>query len=86
MTYKRGFPILTSNESKFLSNATSGKGRRLGLLVHHTDSVREWAYDRNSRIGKLDKGFNEAMQRGWVVVDMKKDWNVIFPFEQKKNR
>jgi len=72
----------SDSDIPMLQYATSGKGRRLGLLVHHTDGRREWAYDRASPIGKLDKGFDEASQRGWVVVDMKKDWRVIFPFEK----
>ena len=56
-------------------------GLRLCLFVHHTDGAREWAYDRNSHIGKLDKGLDEASARGWTVVDMKKDWKKIFAFE-----
>ena len=52
---------------------------RLGLILHHTDSEREWAYDRDSHIGKLDKGLNEATKNGWLLVDMKKDWNKVFP-------
>lgn len=75
----------SDSDIPMLQYATSGKGRRLGLLVHHTDDVREWAYDRGSRVGNLDKGFDEAARRGWVVVDMKKDWKVIFPFEQREN-
>jgi hypothetical protein len=51
------------------------------LYVHHTDSVREWAYDRNSHIGRLDKGLDEAIDRKWTVIDMAKDWKVIYPFE-----
>jgi hypothetical protein len=47
--------------------------------VHHTDGEREWAYDRDSSIGKLDKGLDEAKQKKWVVVDMKEDWKTIFP-------
>ena len=76
----------SDSDIPMLQYATSGKGRRLGLLVHHTDSEREWAYDRGSRVGKLDKGFDEAAKRGWVVVDMRKDWKVIFPFEQRNGR
>jgi phosphoglycolate phosphatase-like HAD superfamily hydrolase len=53
-------------------------GARLCLYVHHTDAGREWAYDRESHIGKLDKGLDEARNRGWVVVDMKDDWKRIF--------
>jgi hypothetical protein len=52
-------------------------------LVHHTDAVREYAYDRASAVGRLDKAWDEAVQRGWTVVDMKNDWKVIFPFELK---
>ncbi|WP_276483838.1 HAD family hydrolase [Paraflavitalea pollutisoli] len=52
------------------------------LYVHHTDSTREWAYDRQSHIGTLDKGWDEAVAKGWTVVDMKSDWKVIYPFER----
>jgi len=61
---------------------TAGEGARFGLLVHHTDADREWAYDRDSHIGRLDKALDEARQRGWTVVDMKSDWNVIYPFQK----
>jgi hypothetical protein len=47
--------------------------------VHHTDGEREVAYDRQSHVGKLDKALDEAVARGWVVVDMKVDWNKVFP-------
>jgi len=53
-------------------------GARLCLYVHHTDAQREWAYDRDSHIGKLDKGLDEAKTRGWTVVDMKSDWKKIY--------
>jgi hypothetical protein len=49
--------------------------------VRHTDEVREWAYDRKSRIGKLDKALDEAQTKGWVVVDMARDWRRVFAFE-----
>ncbi|WP_315057675.1 HAD family hydrolase [Chryseobacterium indoltheticum] len=52
---------------------------RLGLILHHTDSEREWAYDRDSHIGKLDKGLNDATKNGWLLVNMKEDWNKVFP-------
>jgi hypothetical protein len=61
----------------------SGSGPRFGLLVHHTDTEREWAYDRRSSIGKLNKALDEAQVRGWTVVDMKKDWKMIYPFEKR---
>jgi phosphoglycolate phosphatase-like HAD superfamily hydrolase len=51
-------------------------------LVHHTDAEREYAYDRNSEVGKLDKALDEAIAKGWTVVDMKNDWKVIFPWEK----
>jgi hypothetical protein len=46
--------------------------------VHHTDSLREWAYDRGTTVGRLEKGLDEAAMEGWTVVDMKSDWNRIF--------
>lgn len=58
------------------------QGPRLGMIIHHTDAEREWAYDRDSHIGKLDKALDAAAQRGWLVVDMKRDWKVIYPFEK----
>lgn len=59
-----------------------GEGARFCLLVHHTDAEREWAYDRDSHVGRLDKALDEAKERGWNVVDMKRDWNVIYPFQR----
>jgi phosphoglycolate phosphatase-like HAD superfamily hydrolase len=57
----------------------AGDGRRLGLFVHHTDAVREYAYDRKSHVGTLDKALDRAAAEGWIIVDMKKDWKQIFP-------
>ena len=59
----------------------AGKGLRFMCLVHHTDANREWAYDRKSDVGRLDKALDGANAKGWTVVDMKSDWNVIFPPE-----
>lgn len=56
---------------------------RFGMIVHHTDAQREWAYDHNSHIGRLDKALDEASQRGWLVVDMKNDWKVVYPTERR---
>jgi hypothetical protein len=56
---------------------------RFGLIVHHTDSEREWAYDRDSHIGRLAQALDEARQRGWTVVDMRRDWKVVFPEEER---
>lgn len=59
-----------------------GGGPRLGVIVHHTDAVREYAYDRQSHIGKLDKALDAAAVNNWTVVDMKRDWKKIFAFDQ----
>ncbi len=61
---------------------TALKGPGFAMLVHHTDAQREYAYDRDSAFGKLDKALNEAERRNWLVVDMKNDWKKIFAFEQ----
>ncbi|GJL81244.1 MAG: haloacid dehalogenase [marine bacterium B5-7] len=69
----------SDGDYEMLRWVTSGDGARFGLIVHHTDAEREWAYDRESHIGKLDKALTEANERGWTVVDMKNDWLRIFP-------
>lgn len=61
----------------------AGSGSRFCLYVHHTDDTREWAYDRDSPIGRLDKGLDEARTKGWTIVDMKADWKRVFAFENK---
>ncbi len=61
----------------------AGPGPRLCVYVRHTDADREWAYDRVSNIGRLDKGLDEARAKGWTVVDMKADWKRVFAFEQQ---
>jgi hypothetical protein len=63
--------------------ADANKFKSFKLYVHHTDSVREWAYDRKSHIGTFDKGLDEANEKGWTVADMKKDWRIIYPFEKQ---
>jgi hypothetical protein len=55
------------------------EGLRLCVYIHHTDAKREWAYDRDSHIGKLDQGLVEAKEKDWTVVSMKDDWNTIYP-------
>ena len=60
----------------------AGKGARLAALVQHTDASREWAYDRQSAVGRLDKALDAAQQQAWTVIDMQRDWKVIFPFDQ----
>lgn len=59
--------------------ATAGEGPRFALFVHHTDGAREVAYDRESHVGKFDKALDEAQAKGWTVVDMAKDWKVVWP-------
>jgi len=70
----------SDGDLQMLQWTAAGKGPRFMLLVHHTDAEREWAYDRQSPIGQLDKALDEAQRRGWTVVDMKKDWKKVFPF------
>jgi len=72
----------SDGDFEMLEWTTAGEGPRLGVIVHHTDGTREYAYDRDSHIGRLDKALDQAGDRGWVVVDMKNDWNQVFPFEQ----
>jgi phosphoserine phosphatase len=69
----------SDGDLQMLQWTCSAPGARFCLYVHHTDAGREWAYDRTSHIGKLDKGLDEAAARGWTVVDMKADWNAVFP-------
>jgi hypothetical protein len=71
----------SDGDLQMLQWTAAGEGRRFMLLVRHTDGEREWAYDRQSPIGRLDKALDEAHNRGWTVVDMKKDWKRIFPFQ-----
>jgi len=69
----------SDGDLQMLQWTAAGKGARFCLYVHHTDAEREWAYDRKSSIGRLDKGLDEAKEKGWTVVDMKKDWKRVFP-------
>ncbi len=69
----------SDGDHQMLQWTAAGGGARLMGLVHHTDAEREWAYDRQSSIGRLDKALDEAWQRGWTVVNMKRDWKIVFP-------
>jgi phosphoglycolate phosphatase-like HAD superfamily hydrolase len=71
----------SDGDLQMLQWTTAGKGVSFAMLVHHTDATREWAYDRSSSIGQLDKALDEANAKGWTVVDMKNDWRRIFPFQ-----
>ena len=73
----------SDGDLQMLQWTAAGKGTRFMLIVHHTDAEREWAYDRKSKIGHLDKALDEALTNGWTVVDMKQDWKIIYPFQLK---
>jgi phosphoglycolate phosphatase-like HAD superfamily hydrolase len=79
-------PILAFGNSdgdlQMLQVTTAGEGRRLALIVHHDDAQREFAYDRQSHIGKLDKALDAAPANHWIVVSIKKDWKKVFAFQQ----
>ena len=76
-------PIFAAGNSdgdyQMLEWTTAGEGPRFGLILHHTDAKREWAYDRDSHVGQLNKALDDAGKKGWTVIDMKDDWNVVFP-------
>jgi hypothetical protein len=76
-------PILafgnSDSDMQMIEYTMSGEGRRMGLFVHHTDAEREYAYDRKSHAGTLDKALDQANANGWIIVDMKKDWKEVFP-------
>jgi len=75
-------PILafgnSDSDMQMIEYTMAGDGRRLGLFVHHTDSDREYAYDRESHVGTLDKALDQAEANGWIIVDMKNDWKEVF--------
>jgi hypothetical protein len=75
-------PILAAGNSdgdyQMLQWTTAGEGPRMGILIHHTDALREWAYDRDSHVGRLARGLEDAPAMGWLVVDMAADWAVIW--------
>ena len=77
-------PVFASGNSdgdlQMMQWTASNKHKSFMLYLHHTDAEREWAYDRESHIGKLDKGLDEAKEKGWTVIDMKKDWKSIYPY------
>ncbi len=73
----------SDGDLQMLQYTMAGSDARFALLVHHTDAEREWAYDRNSPVGHLDKALDEAQAKGWTIVDMKNDWKTIFPFGSK---
>jgi hypothetical protein len=79
-------PILAFGNSdgdlEMLQYTAAGPGPRLMLLLHHDDATREYAYDRKSRVGRLDLAWDEAVKQGWLVVSMKQDFKTVFAFEK----
>jgi phosphoglycolate phosphatase-like HAD superfamily hydrolase len=69
----------SDSDMQMIEYTMAGEGRRMGLFVHHTDAEREYAYDRKSHVGTLDKALNRADAMGWIIVNMKKDWKKMFP-------
>jgi hypothetical protein len=69
----------SDGDFEMLEWTTSAKGPRLGVIVHHTDATREWAYDRDSQVGQLARALDEGLKRGWLIADMKRDWRVVYP-------
>jgi hypothetical protein len=76
-------PILafgnSDSDMQMIEYTMAGEGLRLGLFVHHTDADHEYAYDRKSHVGTLDKALDQAHAMGWIIVDMKKEWKTVFP-------
>ena len=74
----------SDGDLEMLQYVTTGEGLRFGMILRHNDAEREWAYDRDSHIGRLDKALDEAKEAGWTVVDMKRDWRAVYPFEPQQ--
>ena len=73
----------SDGDLQMLQWTMAGQGPRFAGLVHHTDAEREYAYDRESKVGKLDQALDEASAKGWAVVDMKRDWKTVFPANEE---
>jgi hypothetical protein len=73
----------SDGDLQMLQWTAAGQGPRFIGIIHHTDAEREWAYDRKSHVGRLEKALDQAMDKDWTLVDMKKDWKVIFSFQLK---
>jgi hypothetical protein len=69
----------SDGDLQMLQWTAAGNGPRFAGIVHHTDEAREYAYNRQSKIGKLDKALNEATAKGWAIIEMKSDWKIVFP-------
>ena len=75
----------SDGDLEMLQWTVAGAGARFAGIVHHTDAEREYAYDRQSKIGKLDKALDAATTGGWTVVDTKNDWKEIFSPQRPAN-
>jgi phosphoglycolate phosphatase-like HAD superfamily hydrolase len=73
----------SDGDLQMLQWTAAGPGPRLAAIVRHTDAEREWAYDRASKVGRLDRALDEAGARGWTVIDMRRDWRRVFAFEPR---
>lgn len=71
----------SDGDYEMLEWVTKAEGRRLGMIVHHTDAAREYAYDRDSHVGRLSRGLDDAAAQGWTVIDMAADWGRVFAFQ-----
>jgi hypothetical protein len=82
-------PVLAFGNSdgdyQMLEWTTAGPGARLGLLLHHDDAEREYAYDRESHFGRLDRGLDDAAEKGWQMISMKRDWRAVFPHDSPRD-
>ncbi|MEJ2604834.1 MAG: haloacid dehalogenase-like hydrolase, partial [Gammaproteobacteria bacterium] len=70
----------SDGDLQMLQWTTAGPGARLGVIIHHTDEEREWAYDADSHVGGLNEALKQSESRGWVVVDMERDWSRVYGF------
>jgi hypothetical protein len=73
----------SDGDFEMLEWVTSAPGARLGLIVHHDDADREFAYDRKSHIGRLERGLDDGPRRGWTIVSMKNEWRTVYPAEKR---
>jgi len=69
---------IEARTASMLRWTASRPGERLAIIVRHTDAAREWAYDRASKVGRLDRALDEAQSRGWTIVDMARDWATVY--------
>jgi hypothetical protein len=76
----------SDGDLQMLQWTTATEGERFALIVRHTDADREWAYDRQSSVGRLDQALNQATGSGWTVVDMKQDWKRVFSFDGQSQK